>query len=718
MNGPTEILAEPRTVAGRANIECLLRPTSVAILGVSTKPNSPGQIVRNNLIRGGFAGDIYLVGRSGGQIEGCPILTSVDDLPIGIDLAILVLPADATAEAVAQCAGKGVKSAICFASGFAEMGEEGRLAQLELGRMAEQAGMALVGPNTVGYFNFIDSFHVMLIDLTAAPRLPEDSGRALAIVAQSGGIGAHLAGSLQARAVPISYMMTTGNEAHLGLADFIDHFAGESRTGGIVVYAEQIKDPGAFLLAAERARDAGIPVVMMHPGKSAKAQEAASSHTGALAGNHNSMRMAVEQVGVVVVDTLEELIDVGQLLLRFPDPQSGGLGVLTGSGAICAIALDYVEELGMTVPPLAERQAEALRGHLPAYTPPRNPLDLGTLVGWKPELMGVGAQALLADPDISSLLVSFPMADPQMSIDWMNSYLKALAGNRKPAVYVIHNEDKPLAPALVELIEKSGVVVMRSCERAMRALACVNRLAQARASGGGRRTTRTAFDLPAIGPGPAPEWQGKKILEAIGVPVPDGALARSADEAAAIANRIGYPVVMKAQAGQLTHKSDAGGVLLNLADEGAVRRAWDTLHANIERAQPGLVLDGALVETMGERGLELVVGAYRDANWGATVMIGLGGIWIEALGDVRLIPVGMATEAIVTEVRKLKAAKLLDGFRGSPPVDVEAVADVVARVSDLMVANLEIAEIDINPLVAYGRDKGVLALDALIVAKA
>jgi acyl-CoA synthetase (NDP forming) len=584
--------------------------------------------------------------------------------------------------------------------------------------MARQGRLALLGPNTIGYFNFVDSFHVMMVDLKAAPALAADSGPALAVVAQSGGIGAHICGSLQSRAVPITYMMTTGNEALLNVADMISFLADDERTAVIAVYAEQIVSAQQFLEAARKARAHGKRIVLLHPGRSEKGQAAASSHTGALATNHGAMDLIAQQAGVAVVQTLEELIDLGQLLLHFPDPGPGGLGILTGSGALCVLTQDYIAALEMDIPALSARSVSRLRSVLPEYLTPRNPLDVGTLIGWKPELVGIAAQEILADPSIGNLLVSLPMADPAMSIAWMEAYLPAYRASRKPAVYVIHCEDRPLAPQLVKLIQENRVIVMRSHERALRALA--------RFSGLGE-TWRTLSDssepepfatLPQFGgAGPVPEWLGKKTLAAMGIKVPNGALATTPDEAARIASRVGFPVVLKAQAAELAHKSEAGGVILNIADEAQLRDAWVTLHQNVMRAKPGLRLEGVLIETMCTGGVELLVGATRDPNWGPILMVGLGGIWVEALGDVRLLLPNPPPSDIVRQLRKLKASKLLAGFRGSNGVDVEAVADVVSRVGRLMLTQPTVKEVDINPLIAYPPGHGVIALDALIVTR-
>ena len=719
MNKPAPHLQSVDGDTERQGLHPLFRPRSVAIIGMSGKPGSAGQVVLGNLVRGGFSGDVYLVGRSGGQIDGREVFTDVAQLPESLDLAILMLPAEAVLETLRACVARRVRAAICFASGFAEMGEEGRAQQREIAEVARAGGMTLLGPNTVGYFNYVDAFYVMMVELVLPPRLDPAAGPAVAVVAQSGGIGAHIAASLQARGVPISYMMTTGNEAQVGLAELISFFVDDSHTGVVVVYAEQIRSAPGFLAAARSACAKGKAVVLLHPGRSEQSQASAASHTGALAGNHAAMRLAVSHAGVLVVDSLEEAIDLGQLLLRFPQAPTGGLGLVTASGALCGITQDYVEPLGLALPPLASAQVEVLRSHLPTYTPPRNPLDLGTLVAWKPELIGLGTAAVLADSAVGSVVVSLPMPEPQASVRWLQSFLDGTAESSKPAIFVMQNEDVALDPAFIALAHRSGAVVMRSPERALRALASVTRFGRDRALAveASDPPMRALPTLPELGAGTQAEWVGKQVLRAMGIRTPEGALATRPDEAAQIADRIGYPVVMKAQAATLAHKSEVGGVLLGIRDEAALRAAWRQLHDNVAAADASLVLDGVLVEAMGDRGLELVVGATRDAQWGPVLMVGLGGIWVEALGDVQLLPPDLPRVAIVERLHRLKAVKLLTGFRGTTPVDLEAVTDVVLALGQLMCAHPEIAEVDINPLVAYPVGEGVIALDALVVVR-
>ena len=702
-----------------AAVEALLRARSIAIVGVSSRPGSAGHMVLANLTTNEFRGDIHLVGRNLTSVEGRPCLASIDALPENVDLAVLTLPAGAVAEAIAACVRRKVKSAITFASGFAEMGEDERARQQEIGALASRGRLALVGPNCLGYTNYVDGVLIGFMSFPRVKCLDPAAGPGVAMIAQSGGMGGHVIGALEARNVPVSYLITVGNEAGIGLAEFIEHLASDPSTGVILAYGEQIRRPADFLAAAAVAQANGKAVVLLHPGRSVRAQAAARSHTGALAGDHAAMRTMVQRAGVVLVETLEEMIDVGQLLLRYPGPPTAGPGVLTFSGALCAIAQDYCETLGLDLPPMSREQKDKLRPNLEAFNPPENPLDLGTITAWKPDLVRLGAEALLEDPETGSLVVSIPGHSSPMGVTWLERLVEGTHGSPKPMVVVFHNETAPLSPQLASVAEKHRLVLLRSPERAFRAIARLTAHGKHIAAMHGAAPSPVPFaNLPALGEGIQPEWIGKQVLRAIGIPVPTGGLARSLPEAREIAQRVGYPVAMKAQAAALAHKTEAGGVILGIADAAALARAWETLYANVARARPGLALEGALVEAMGAPGLELAIGARRDPAWGPILLVGLGGVWIEVLGDVRLLPPDLPEDAIVDEVRRLKAAKLLGDFRGAGRVDVTAVARALSLVGRLMLTTPDIVEIDINPLIAHGEGQGVTALDVLIICRA
>ncbi len=698
-------------------VERLLRPRSVAIVGVSARPGSAGQVALKLLAVNGFAGDIHLVGRAGTILDGRECLASIDDLPERVDLAILALPATAVREAIEACVRRHVGAAVVFASGFAELGQEERSVQETVAAIARDGGLALIGPNCFGYTNYVDRFTVGFLPGGALPEYDRGAGPALAIISQSGGLMGHLRRAIEMRGVPVSYMISTGNEAGLQLADLLEYLIDDPSTHVIAIYAEHIRRPSEFLAAARKARASGKPIVMMHSGRGAMAQNAARSHTGALASDHGVMSVQTTNAGVALVETLEELIDVSELLTRFPAPTGGGVGIMTTSGAFCAIAHDYCETIGLAIPPLSASVEATLRPRMPAFVPPRNPLDIATQATQDPEIVRDGAIGLLSDPGIGSLVAALAGGSEASALQRLKMLIAAWEKHPKPMILVMFGETLPENPEFLKLARQHRIVLSHSAERALRAIARVTHY--------GRMLARSRIDMamhaftgmPELTQGPQPEWRGKQCLAAAGINVPEGALATSVDEAVAIAERIGFPVAIKAQAATLLHKTEAGGVILNLPDRDTLRTAWQQLIANVTRADPGLTLDGVLVERMAERGLEFVVGARRDPHWGAVLLVGLGGIWIEALGDVRLMPADLAPEAVMDEVRQLRGAALLRGFRGSAPVDVAAIAHTAALVGRIILTMPDLVEIDINPLGVYPAGKGAVALDALLVTK-
>jgi acyl-CoA synthetase (NDP forming) len=353
---------------------------------------------------------------------------------------------------------------------------------------------------------------------------------------------------------------------------------------------------------------------------------------------------------------------------------------------------------------------------LPAFLPPKNPLDLGTQTIQQPELLQICVEALLRDPAIGGLLISIPATSPRHSVIYVEGIAAASKTSTKPVALAILGDGSTLSPDFMAVVRKNNIVLSRSSDRTMRAMGKVIGYGNRNSALAARKAAPVApVAISELGAGAQPEWLGKKVLAALGIAVPAGELARTVEAAVAVADRIGYPVAMKAQAAKLEHKTEAGGVMLGVANAEEVRSAWQTLHDNVARAQSGLKLDGVLVEAMSPRGLELVVGARRDPRWGPVVMVGLGGIWVEALGDVRLMPPDLSEAEIVDELHKLKTAKLLNGFRGAPPVDVNAVAAAAAAIGRLMRARADITEVDVNPLMVLAAGHGATALDALII---
>ena len=532
-----------------------------------------------------------------------------------------------------------------------------------------------------------------------------------AIVGQSGGLLGHFQRACDGRGVPVSYVISTGNECGLETIDFIEFLVDDAATRVIMAYCEEIRRPQAFLAALRRARAAGKPVVLMLAGRSVKARKAAQSHTGALVGDYATVRTLAEEAGAIVVGTMDEAMDLIAILQRFPTPPTKGVGVLTASGAYVGLTNDFAEDIALDLPELDAATLKTIGETLPAYGNYGNPLD--TTAGFTPAMLPAVTKALIDDPNVGMLFISFPINTPLP----IRAFNEGMAHSPKPKVMVALGDTWELGDDVMAAVNEGPAVFSRSSDRMLRAIASYTRYGRLLARKGPSTAGASIAELPKLAKGAQPEWLGKKVLAAAGIRIPDGALARTVDDAAALAKKIGYPVVLKAQAAALSHKTEAGAVVLNLADETALRAAWDKTMRNVQRAAPDMKLDGALVETMSPRGIELMVGAKRDPGWGTVLLLGLGGIWVEALGDVQVLPASADAAEIVAALGRLRAAKLLAGVRGAPPADVDAVAQVVLAIGQLMQAVPEIAEIDINPLMVHAKDDGATALDALIVVR-
>jgi acyl-CoA synthetase (NDP forming) len=689
----------------------LLCPKSIALVGVSAEPGSAGGAVLANLERHGYQGSIHLVSRTQREVGGRRCVASIDELPAGIDVAVLGVPQVAIAESVNACVANGIGAALIFASGFAEQDEAGKQQQLTLGGLARSHGFPILGPNCLGFVNYLDRVPLTFESVPPNP----DGAPGVAVLAQSGAMAANVRMALVARKCPVAYSISTGNEAVIGVEDLLEWLLGQADTHAVAMLVEQIRDPARFLALAARALALGKPLVMLHPGRSERARDAALSHTGAMAGNYSVMAVLAAANGVVQVDTLEELFDVTLLLNRYPQGAPGGAGVLTNSGACKGIALDFADTIGLDLPALGEDTIAQIAGVLPVYASAENPLDVTTAGMKDASVFGKTASAMLADPAIGSLLVAVMGGSPAQQLAKAQALLPALAQDAKPALLVYMGDESPLGDGVRDQILAARVPFFRSPERALRALLHASRYQTAAVAY--RMRVVPAADAPLTFPGAGllAEHEAKALLAPLGLRVPCGRLALDVGEAVAIANEVGYPVVLKAQARALPHKSDVGGVAIRIGDAAALRQAWDKIHTSVALARPELQLDGLLVEAMAGSGVEMVVGARRDPDWGVVLLVGLGGIWIEVLKDFRLITQDATSAELIAEIGKLRGAGMLQGGRGTPPVDIGAVADTLLLLASLMRNNASLTEIDINPLVVYPAGEGVLALDALIV---
>jgi acetate---CoA ligase (ADP-forming) len=705
-------------VSGRAPLDRLLRPRSVAIVGASPNPSSFGASVLANLENAGFTGEIHLINPKRSEIHGRPCLPSLDDLPMGVDCVVLAIPRASVLESVTACGRRRVGGLIIFSAGFAESGAEGRTEQENLATIARENGMILEGPNCLGMVNFVDGVPLTFV-LTPPARHAGTDG--IAVASQSGALAAVVVVGLRHRQLGISFSISTGNEAASNVEDYVEYLVDEEHTRVILMIVEHFRRPKKFLAAAARARSVGKHIVLLHPGRSGAARASAETHTGAMARDYEVMRTKVSHAGVVVVDTLEELLDVSEILVRCPDLPSGGAAVFTESGAFKALTLDFCDMLGLPLPTLGEETAAALRGVMPDFIPPTNPLDLTAQALVDPGLYGRTLPIIINDNRFGSLVLGIILTDEATSGLKFPPIIEAVRRIKpsKPVLFAGLDEGAQVSSNFVRELRSLGVPFFPSPERAYRALARLTAFAEQQAL---HKISRPGFELeagelPSLLTRVIPEYRSKEILRSRGIRVPEGGLGRTVKEAQSIAAEIGYPVVLKAQSADLSHKSDVGGVALNLSTPESVAIAWERMHEEIARTRPGLALDGILVERMGGSGVELIVGAQSDPEWGPVLLVGFGGVLAEALRDSRLLPPELSVEAIECELFQLKSAALLRGFRGSPALDVRAAAEIVHRLASLMLATPQIRELDINPVIVYPRGHGAVALDALIVTQ-
>ncbi|MFI8239009.1 acetate--CoA ligase family protein [Streptomyces sp. NPDC085866] len=684
------------------------RPGSVAVIGASDAEGRPNTGITRQLL--GWAervgARVHPVHPTRPSVFGIPCSASVADLPEQVDLAVLLV-ADPL-PVIEELAEAKVKFAVAFASGFAETGEAGAEAQERLADAVRRSGLRLLGPNT---------------NLNAFERFRDDlEGPAIALITQSGHQGRPVF-ALQELGVRLSHWAPTGNEADLETADFISYFAEQPEVGAIACYVEGLKDGRAFLLAADRAARRQVPVVAVKVGRTEAGARTAASHTGKLTGADDVVDAAMRQYGVIRVDALDELQDTAALLARARAPQADGVVVYSISGGTGAHVADLAAGIGLRLPRLSEDRQAELHQWIPEYLSVANPVDNGghPVGDWRGRKI---IDAILADPEVGVLICPVTGPFPPLSDKLVRDLVEAAQETDK-LVCVVWGSPVGTEPAYREvLLGSSRVATFRTvgnCLTAVRAW-----LDHHRFVGGYRSPFDEAPRIPSpsfrkadalMRPGQQlSEHAAKQLLRAYGIRVPREQLVTSAAAAVRAAGQVGYPVVMKASGAQIAHKTELGLVKIGLTSASQVRDTYREL-TDIARYE-GVSLDGVLVCQMVEQGVEMVVGVTHDELFGPTVTVGLGGVLVEVLRDaaVRVPPFG--EEQARDMLAELRGRALLDGVRGRPPADLDALVEVVLRVQRMALElGEQIAELDINPLMVLPRGQGAVALDALVVCR-
>ncbi|MBI5420152.1 MAG: acetate--CoA ligase family protein [Deltaproteobacteria bacterium] len=666
-----------------SSLQSLFRPERIAVLGASSNPEKMGFRIFRNIVDAGYAGEIVPVNPKGETILGRPSIKTAAELPTGTDLAVVIIPAKLVPGAIRELGGRKVRAAIVISGGFAESGEEGAALQADLARTAAQSGIRVVGPNCQGV-NY--PYHGLCASWPLVTRRGE-----IAIVSQSGTVGAAMIDWASEDRLGFSAFVSMGNRADVDEADLIEFFADDPNTKVVSLYIEGVKDAAKFLAAVRKCPK---PIVVLKAGRTERGRMAAESHTRSLAGKDEIYDAAFRQFGVHRAATLEDLYDFSKALAYLPAPAGPGMLIVTSSGGSAIIATDVAEEEGFRVRPLPEGLASRLREMLPAHCIVGNPLDLtgDTDAARYRKVLEAAADHY----DVTMAIFGDPI--PGAS--------EVIAKGR--CVLVSYLGGAEVERAERALLHEKKIAVFPTPERAVRALSCYARFDTERFPRI-QEKTETAFRGTAAFKSMTPA-DSMRFLAEHGLPVTPFRRAGSEEEAVAAARKIGYPVALKMNSPDVTHKSDVGGVVLNVADEGGVRQACRRIGEAMKRT--GVRDEGVLVCAMAPAGREVIVGVARDLQFGHAVMFGMGGVLVEALGDVsfRILPL---TEKDASEmVEEIRGAKLLKGYRGSGPADVGAIRRLLLQVSDLVARRPGIAELDLNPVIVY--ERGLRVVDARV----
>ena len=695
----------------RDSLAALLHPRSIAVIGASDDPARIGGRPLAYTRDAGFAGPVYPVNRRRASIQNLPAFPDIAAVPEPVDTAIIAVPAAAVVETAAACAAAGVKAAVIFSAGFAETGEDGRRQQQALSAIAAESGMRIVGPNCLGVYNSANGFFGTFTTTLEAAR-PAPGG--VGLVSQSGAYGSHLSLLATRRRIGIRFWVTTGNECDVDVAETIGWLARHPDISVITAYVEGVADRGRLLAALADARERGKPVILQKVGRTGIGADAVRSHTAALAGSDAVYDGVFRQFGVHRARDAEEMLDVTYAAAFGAFPATRRVGLMSISGGVGVQMADEAVACGLDVAPMSDRAQTRLKAKLP-YASPRNPVDITAQAFNDLDLIRSNLDVMLEEGGYDTIVAFFTFV---AAAEGMVAPIREIlhdARRRRPDHLLVLSIVGP--PDVVRRYEAAGCPVFEDPSRAVRAVAALARL-------------RESFDRPAAAPAPpstaaplppAPigEADARRVFAEAGLPVIESRRCRTAREAVQAAEAFGFPAALKIASPDIVHKSDAGGVALGLGSAAAVAEAFAAVTGAARAAHPDARLEGVLVSPMAGDGVEMILGVQHDPTFGPVVLCGLGGVFVETLGDVAFRAAPFDAAEARRMVGELRGLPLLTGARGRPPADVDALADALAALSRFAAVHADrIASAELNPVLVRPAGQGVVALDALIVPAA
>jgi acetyl coenzyme A synthetase (ADP forming)-like protein len=690
------------------DLQIFFKPRGVAVIGASRDPQKLGHGVVRNLLQYHYDGAIYPINPKAGEILGLRAYSSVRDVPDPVDIAMIIVPARMVPEALKDCGERGVKGVVVISGGFREVGPEGVALEAEIVRMAREYGIRLLGPNCIGT---IDAHLPLNTTFVAGMPVPGE----IAFLSQSGAVCAAVIDWARGAGVGLSRLVSMGNQADVNEAEMLSVIGKDGNTRVVVAYIEGVSDGQAFLQSAtEVARK--MPVLALKVGRGASGAKAVASHTGALAGREEAYEAAFRRAGVLRASTMEELFDWARAMAWQPLPQGNRVGILTNAGGPGILALDAFVPVGMQIAPLTEETKAYLRKRVPDAASVGNPVDI--LAGSGPATYALCLDALLNDETVDAVVV---IQAPQ---DWfapisLAEVIGEVGRRRKPvlavlmglasvsdATAVLHRRHVPN----FAFPERVGSTLAAMWQRSQWLNALSEPVEPTTLEGCDRKAAEAALAM-ASGEGWLAAEQAEALLNAYGISTPGAGLARDEDDALRLAGKVGYPVVLKLASPDIVHKSEAGGVALNIDGPEELRENYRAIMAHVKTHAPEAVIEGVHVQKMIASGVELIVGVVRDPQFGPLVMVGVGGMQVELKRDVTFELAPLTASQAEGMLDRTGAGKLLAGFRGAPPADRAAVVDAILRLAQMALDHPGLAEIEINPLMVMAADSGAWAVD-------
>ena len=694
-------------------LETLFSPRGVAIVGASQTPTKLGYGVARNLLISGYAGSVCFVNPRGGTLFERPVFSDIAEVPDPVDLAIILIPAGSVPDALEACGRRGIRAVIIGSGGFREVGEEGARLETRCMEIARSFGMRVLGPNCIG---FLDTH--LPIDATFLP-LPGPTAGDIAFLSHSGAICEAVIDWARGQGFGLSRLVSLGNQMDLTEADVLAPTAADPHTRVLAMYLEGVGDGRAFIEQARRVT-ASKPVVAIKVGRSERGRSAVASHTGALAGHDAAFDAAFKKVGIIRAETSEEMFDWARALAWCPLPAGRRVAVLTNAGGPGAIAVDALVANGLSLSDLSQEARERLRAILPAAASVLNPVDVLASAG-PTEFAGCLA-LLLAEQGVDAVMVITPPPPIGTAADIAGAIIPIVKAASKPVVIALMGEDLIIHAS--RLFRQARVPDYRFPERAASVLRVLAERAEylcrpeepAIALEGIRKNEAREVLARASrsGVGFVDPVEALRALSAYGIRSAEAVLAKSPEEATAAAERLGYPVALKVHSLDLTHKSDVGGVRVNVGDATAVHDGYQAILETVQAVQSNARIDGVMVQAMAPEGQEIIVGAVRDPQFGPLLMFGSGGLEVEEMRDVGFGLAPLTRREAEAVIDATWAGRRLRGYRSVAPADREAVLDCLLRLSQLVGDLPEIAEVEVNPLRVYRQGGGVTALDVRI----